>query len=187
MSIIVLSAVNEMLQSIGESPVTSLGSGFLEAATALDLLDKQNEKIQAIGYPFNTEKNFRLARDIDGIIHLPDNTLKVCGPLIDNGYVKQRGRKLYNSKEQSFTFSASVVVNLVLKIPFDELTVTTRNYITLKAARIFQDRIIGANDLHGYQKQDEEEARRLFLDEVDTEKYNIFHGPMRYDLQRDLF
>lgn len=187
MSIKVLRAINEMLQSIGESPVTSLDSGLLEAAVAIDLLDQESERVQAIGYPFNTERNFRLSRDIDGYIYLPEGTLKVTGTLIDNEEVKVRADRLYNCRSSSFTFTSSITVDLVLKLPFDDLPTVAQDYITLRAARIFQDRTIGANDLHGYQKDDEERARLLFIQEVDTEKYNIFKGPMKYDLQRDLF
>ncbi|MGI0120237.1 hypothetical protein [Zooshikella sp. RANM57] len=184
MSELVLNAVNEMLLSIGESPVTTLDSGLLEAKTALQILDRESTRIQSIGYPFNTEENFPLIRDIEGIIYLPENTLRVESKAIANGEIKVRGNRLYNAKERSFLFSSTINVDLILKLLFDELPESGRTYITLKAARIFQDRLIGDGNVHGYQQNDEEMARYYFLQEVDTKKYNIFDGPLQRELWR---
>uniref|UniRef100_UPI0040473467 hypothetical protein n=1 Tax=Shewanella sp. TaxID=50422 RepID=UPI0040473467 len=52
-----LDAVNTMLSSIGEAPVSSLSSGLIEAEIAETILDTIDREVQSMGWHFNTELN----------------------------------------------------------------------------------------------------------------------------------
>jgi len=72
--------------------------------------------------------------------------------------VVQRGSRLYNRATNSFFFSTDVTevsMNAVVLLDFTDLPEAARRYITLKAARVFQDRVVGSAELHGYQQRDE--------------------------------
>ena len=46
-------------------------------------------------------------------------------------------------------------MNAVVLLDFEDLPEAARRYITIRAARIFQDRVVSSNDLHIYQERDE--------------------------------
>ena len=72
-----LDAVNSILLGIGEAPVNTLGSGLQEAEIAEVTLDNINREVQSLGWHFNTEVRYTLAKNTDGIINLPTNCLKI--------------------------------------------------------------------------------------------------------------
>lgn len=152
-----LEAVNIMLSSIGETPVNSLTSGLVDAEMAETILEAINRDVQSQGWHFNTEVDFAMAPEATtGNIVLPRNTLRVDTTSEDtsNDYV-QRGRKMYDRKNHTFNIGRTVKLELVLLLDFEEIPEAARRYITLKAARTFQDRVVGSTDLHGFQERDE--------------------------------
>ena len=46
-------------------------------------------------------------------------------------------------------------MNVVVYLDFEELPEAARRYITIRSARIFQDRVVGSNELHAFQQRDE--------------------------------
>tara|TARA_R100000458_G_C8232831_1_gene214042 strand:- start:340 stop:957 length:618 start_codon:yes stop_codon:yes gene_type:complete len=182
-----LDAVNQMLVSIGEAPVNVLGSGLQEAEIAQTTLTNISRDVQSQGWYFNTEIRYTLARNSDNEIVLPNNCVKVDRTQVYRDYdtdVVERNRKLYDRVTNSYTFDKDLVVNMVVLLDFNELPEVARRYITLKAARVFQDQTVGAQELHGYQINDEQFAY-LALREAESESmdYNVFDN---YDTYRVL-
>ena len=70
-----------------------------------------------------------------------------------------------------------MICTIVYFRDFTEIPEPARNYITIKAARIFIDRLIGDNNLRAYNQQDEARARAVLL-ETDTENgdHNLLRG-----------
>ena len=174
-----LEAVNILLQAIGEAPVNSLGVGSVADVTiARSILAKTSHQVQEIGWHFNTELNYPLVPDVDGIITLPANIVRVDQDTTnDSGDydLVQRGTSLYDRKNRTSVFTQTVKAEVVLLFPFDQLPPVARRYITLKAARIFQSRVIGSDTLNGFSERDEFEARMEFEEaEGDTADYTIF-------------
>jgi len=151
-----LEAVNEILGTGSESPVSTLEDNeVIDASLALGLLRVTSTQVQTQGWWFNEEDNYPLTPDQNGTIFLPENTLKVIYAGDD---VIQRGRRLYSKANRSFTFTAPVSVSIAFIHPFDELPSSARNYITIRAARKYQDRYIGDPAIHSYTKGDENDA-----------------------------
>lgn len=64
---------------------------------------------------------------------------------------------------------------MVIMLDFEQLPEAARRFITLKGARVFQDRAVGSAELHGFQERDELRALVELKDmEADTADYTIF-------------
>lgn len=179
-----LEAVNLMLVSIGEQPVNTLEQpGVSEVSIARDILHQVSRQVQALGLRCNSESNYRLPVDVDGYIILPSNTLSVdaSDPTMD---VVQRGNKLYDRKNHTYKFTQGVEVDIVFFLPFEELPQVVRDYIAIRAARVFQAKTVGSESLHAFTAEDEHKAYlALVAAEIDSGDYNIFNNS---DIQRML-
>jgi hypothetical protein len=88
--------------------------------------------------------------------------------------VAMRGRKLYDRVNHTFVFTKSIKAELVLMLEFDELPQAARHYITIRAARVFQQRVVGSDTLGSFTERDEVRARTaLKRFEAKTADYNI--------------
>mgnify|MGYP003116220844 FL=1 len=183
-----LEAVNTILSAIGEAPINSLtGTLPIDATQAKNLLVEVSREVQAAGWHYNSFYDFSLSRDGDDKIPLAENIMRV--DLDINKFsptefdVIKRGSFLFNKKENTFTFSKALEAKVVLFLPFDELPENARRYITIRAARMFQDRLLGANTLHGFQLQDELNALAVLKqEEADTADHSIFNNNDSYNI-----
>ncbi|MFN4278308.1 MAG: hypothetical protein ACK4FJ_18600 [Ferrovibrio sp.] len=174
-----LQAVNVLLSVIGESPISSVDElTTADAATAQSILHQVSRSTQARGWHFNTEENYPLSPDASGEIKLPANTLRVDTDADDVGEdVAHRGIRLYDRKNHTYKFTRSLRLTLIVALPFEELPEAARNYITIRAARIFQDRVLGSDALHAFNEDDEKTAHALLVEaEGDNADYNILTG-----------
>jgi len=155
-----LEAINTMLSAIGESPVNSLTSGLVDAEQAETILNSVNREVQSMGWSFNTDLKRQFVPDTNKQIQIPSNILRIdmAQDKTDKLELVQRGTKLYNRATSSFFMDddiTQVLMNAVVLLDFEDLPEAARRYITIRAARIFQDRVVSSNDLHIYQERDE--------------------------------
>lgn len=155
-----LEAVNTLLGSIGESPVNSLNSGLVDAKTAENIIDAVSREIQSQGWTFNTDYERSFQPDGNNQFLLPSNILRIemAERRTSELDVVARGNKLYNRATNSYYFDPSVtaiLMNAVVLLDFEELTEAAKRYITIRSARIFQDRVVSSGDLHTFQQRDE--------------------------------
>jgi hypothetical protein len=171
-----LDAVNTMLSSIGEAPVSSLSSGLIEAEIAESILNTIDREVQSMGWHFNTDLNKNFAKDTLGQIILPANILRADATLKANGpNLVQRGLKMYDRVNHTFVISTDAALDVVLQLLFDDLPEVAKRYIILRATRIFQDRVVGSNTLHDFQQRDEAEALVQLKDfDKAADDHNIF-------------
>ena len=173
-----LEAVNVMLTSIGEAPVNSLISGLEDAELAETILENVNKETQSKGWIFNTDLKVTLPLNSDNQIVLPNNYLRVDTRTTLRSNTKdivERGRKLYDRIANSYVFSEDVVVDAVILLDFTDIPEAARRYITIRSARIFQDRVLSSPNIHGFQMQDEQQAFIELQDyQADTADFNIF-------------
>lgn len=172
-----IEAVNVMLSAIGEAPVSSLDDpSLVDAALAQSILKETSVEIQTRGLHCNTEINFPLVPTVDGEILVPSNCARIDTTEISRDIdVVQRGNKLYDRVERSYTsFTDTIYVEMVLLFSFEELPQHVKRYITVKAARRFQARLVGSDTLAGFTATDEQEALIEFeRSEAITEDNNI--------------
>jgi Autographiviridae tail tubular protein Gp11 len=173
-----LEAVNEMLAAVGEAPISNIVGDFpANIQMAIDKLRATSRKVQAKGWHFNTEEDVLIARDaITNKVPLGQNVLDcdLTTP-IANVDVVQRGAFLYNKHTQSFVFSFNPKLTIKYYLTWDELPEHARDYIKVKAARIYQDQSVGSGDHHTFTQQDEIEAYTLMnSSDSENEDANIF-------------
>lgn len=176
-----LDAVNIMLGTIGESPISSLdaSTGVADAVIARQILSEVSIQVQEEGWHFNTEVNFVLTPSADtGEIFIPGNVVEIDSfgedRLLD---VTIRGNRLYDRTNHTFIFTKSIKTEMVLLLEFNELPQSARHYITVRAARVFQQRVIGSDKLGTFTERDEIRALVAFKrSEAKTSDHNILTG-----------
>ena len=171
-----LDAVNTMLSSIGEAPVSSLSSGLIEAEIAESILNTIDREVQSMGWHFNTDLNKSFAQDTLGQIILPANILRADATLKANApNLVQRGLKMYDRVNHTFVISTDAALDVVLQLLFDDLPEVAKRYIVLRSTRVFQDRVVGSNTLHDFQEKDEQQALVQLKDfDKAADDHNIF-------------
>jgi hypothetical protein len=179
-----LEAINEMLSCVGEAPVNQLNTGFVEADVAENILDGVTREVQTKGWNFNTETKYELIPNTNNELVVPSNTLKADGTNItETEDWVLRGGKMYNRVEKSYTSLVPVPVTIVICLDFETLPEAARRYITLKSARILQDRTIGLPQLHQASAQDEMQAWVELKDmDMDVSDYSIFDAFDTYQI-----
>jgi hypothetical protein len=156
-----LEAVNVMLSALGEAPVSSLDDpSLVDAALAQSILKETSIEIQTRGLHCNTEINYPLVPNVDGEVLVPANCARIDTTDVSSDIdVVQRGDKLYDRNERSYTsFTGNLYVDMVLLFDFSELPQHVKRYITVKATRRFQARLVGSDTLAAFTGQDEQEA-----------------------------
>jgi len=181
-----LSAINTMLSVIGEAPVNSIDSSSVttDVAMAKSVLDETSREVQSAGWHFNREIDVVLSPDSSNNIILPTNVGKVDVEAVNAGdkeYI-QRGTKLYNKTDKTFTITSTKKCTIVYMLNWVDLPESARNYIMIRAARKFQDRVVGSEKHRQFTMTDE--AGALFAmraAESDNADYSIFDN---YDVYR---
>jgi|TARA_B110000196_G_C20956142_1_gene571681 hypothetical protein len=161
-----LESVNQMLGHVGEAPVNSLADTAalpISASTALTTLREVSKEVQTEEWHFNTVTDYEPIKEDTGKLRLPDETLfaDAVDKTID---VVQRGAYLYDRKNKTSVFSATLKVDLTVQLGWDELVEVARRYITLRASRIFQGRVVGSAELQSLIAIDEMQARARLLE-----------------------
>lgn len=177
-----LKAVNRCLRAIGEAPVNSLTSGVADAETAASIIEETTEEVLSAGWHCNTSFNVRLVPDLDKKIIVPATAIKVdtTGAFARINVTvavdpNDNLTKLFNISDQSFDFTAPVLVDIVHNLPIDHLPFTLQNYIAAKSARIFQTSTMGSVALDSFTAREEQEAWVKLQDaEAEAEDSNIF-------------
>lgn len=165
-----------MLGHIGESPVNSISDTNalpISAATAISVLDEVSRAVQAEGWHFNTELKVTLSPAGDGTITLDEDVLEV--DTTNNPDIAQRGLALFDRSSNTSVFTSDLEVNLTRLLDWTSLPEAARRYITLRASRVFQGRLVGSRELEALIARDEYNARADLMDaEANTSDRSIF-------------
>ena len=177
-----LEAVNILLAAIGEAAVSSLETATtVEVTQAKKLLSNVNRAAQQKGWHFNTEWDVVLTRDSDNRIPLSQSVLSVYQP---GQLMTIRGMSgdmyAYDLDNNTFTWTKNLnnAVTITL-LDFIDSPNTFRQYVTTRAARIFQEEIIGQVSAETVNRQEEAEAYADLLDD-DAERagLNVAYGTL---------
>ena len=175
-----LECINIMLAAIGEAPVNSLtGTVPVDVRIAQSTLIEVNKQVQSEGWSFNTEIDVTLTRDGSNNIPLGTDVLRVDAQTHDHPSIDpiQRGLKLYDRKNNTFVFDEDIRCTVVYFRSFDELPEQARSYMTIKAARIFVDRLVSDQSLRTYTQEDEIRARSVLMEtDLSNADHNILIG-----------
>ncbi len=175
-----LEAVNKALQMMGESPLNSLQGLFGLGNLAETTINSVSRKVQTEGWSFNTDYQQSLVRDSSTQhISVGDNVSRVVVdqfeyPDID---VVQRGKKLYDRKNNTYVFTHDLKADVTYILDWDDLPEHARVYIMTKTGRELQENMIGSKDLTEINVLLEQEVRAQFIEEETTlSEHNMIRG-----------
>lgn len=174
-----LEAVNVILNNIGETSVSSLEDETLvDALMARSLLTTVSRELQTKSWHWNTDLERKMLRTNKGEIVLPTNTMSVVPAGADKGLdLVQRGRRLYDRRKHTYNFTKDITVNLTVSLPFDEMPETARRFVTLRAARMFQEQTISSESLAQGDRVDEAIAySTLMTEHLRVAGYSMLNG-----------
>ena len=188
-----LEAVNVILSTIGESPLNSLsGSLPVDGTMAKNVLSEISREVQSSGWHFNTHYKSTLTRDTNNNIPVATNVVRVeLDPNLESksSYdLVQRDGKLFNLAKDTDIFDKDFKdVTQVYLLPFNEIPEQAKRYITIRSARVFHDRTLGANTLHKFSQEDEKQALSILRNaESRTGDFSIFDTPEQaYTISRN--
>jgi hypothetical protein len=184
-----LDAVNTMLTTIGESPVSSLEvSGLTDVAIAKSVLREISRVVQSKGWHFNSEKDYPLSPTVDGYLIPPSNTIRIDTTKyhLDRDVI-MRGSKMYDKDTRTYVFTDTLEFDLIVFLDFEELPEAARHYITIRASRVFQRRVLGSEAVEAFTQDEEAHALAAMMEaEGDTGDANMLNGSysVAYILER---
>ena len=180
-----LEAVNTILSTIGEAPLSTLtGSLPVDGTTAKNILNEISREVQSAGWHFNSHYKVDLTRDSNNKVPVGTDVLRVE---LNNKYDKssydvvQRDSYLYNLAKNSETFDQDFTDNsIVYLLDFSKIPEQARRYITIRSARVFHDRTLGANTIHKFSSEDEARSLAVMRQaEAHTGDHTIFDSDLQ--------
>jgi len=147
-----LDAVNQILSSVGQAPVTTLDLQNPEVSIVLNTLREVNRQVQAEGWIFNTERHYELTPDSEtNEIIYPFNMLQIDTNTRyhkDKYDVVKRGNKLYDRLNHTYTFTDTIQADVVWYFDFTDVPAAIQAYITARAAKMCATKMIGDSNLY---------------------------------------
>ena len=160
-----LSAVNSILGSIGQSPITSLTTGNAQAnpeiAFIQTILSETNKNVQSEGWHFNKQDHLKVDPDTNGHFIIPANYLRydVHDGLSDRTIdVRRKDGKLFDNVNNTEVFTKSLYFDITFLLAFTDVPPTIQRYIISRASVRAATQLVSNPDL----------VRLLQLEEAQT-------------------
>ena len=186
-----LKAVNGILASVGQAPVTTLDQTNPDVAICYQTLLDVSRQVQAEGWTFNTEYNFPLNINTNKTVTIPNNTLQISLAKGHPEYGDKDGVRrsqqsvpyLYDRVAHTFHWSGtSVYVDIVSNIEWADLPLPFQAYVTARASTIVSQRLISDPTLYQMLSQQESYLRAEAMEyECNQGKPTFFGHPPGQD------
>ena len=176
-----LPAVNTILQSCGQAPVTTLDQTNPDVAIAYQTLLEVSREVQAEGWSFNKEPHYEMVPDTNKEILIPNNILQIDATRnaanVELDVVRRSG-KLYDKANHTYTFEQKLSCDIVWLFDWVDLPVPIADYITCKAATVTSSRLVGDPDQYQILQSKEAFSRAMAMEyECNQGDYTIFGHP----------
>ena len=153
-----LSAVNSILGSIGQSPITSLTQqagqpdplANPEISFIKNLLDEVNKDVQVSGWHFNTQHRVKQSPDANGNYVVPQNSIlyDISDGQIDRDTdVTKIDGKLYDLVHQTDVFTKDYYFDIITLYRFADVPPAIQRYIIARAAVRAATQLVNNPDL----------------------------------------
>ena len=177
-----LPAINQILTSCGQAPVTTLDQTNPEVAIAYATLLQVSREVQSEGWTFNKEYHYEFNKDNNNEILIPNNVIQI--KLSENAQnmtydaIRRQG-KLYDRQNHRYTWEYSPIeCDVTWEFDWVDLPEPIQNYITARAATLVSGRIVGDDDQYTRLRAQEQEMRVL-ANEYETQQgqFTMFGHP----------
>lgn len=160
-----LDAVNVMLMSIGQAPVETItASGIKDVNICSLVLHNTSRAVQLDGWTFNTDYGFSISPNVNNRILVPadalsiDNTYPRDGDWVERYDTGFTARSMYDLINRTFNRTVALSCDIVRFYDFEQIPQAARNYISIRAARIFQAGAVASDVLFRFEQVDEMDA-----------------------------
>ena len=170
-----LSAVNSILGSIGQSPVTNItGDALLnpEIQFVVNLLREVNKDVQSTGWTFNSEYRVKKSPDDNKHYVVPANAILYDisdGQIDRETNVVRRDGKLYDTIHQTNEFTQDFYFDIITLYAFTDVPPAIQRYIIARASMRAATQLVSNGDLVKLLQVEEQQARANAL-EYETEQ-----------------
>ena len=161
-----LSAVNSILGSIGQSPITTLNYENPEISFIYNILTEVNKDVQNEGWHFNTEYHVKLTPDANKNILLPTKTLRYDLHESEDRTkdVVIRDGKLYDLVNHTDEFTGDLYLDIVTLYKFEDLPNPFQRYVTYRASVRAATQLVSNAQLVQLLSQQEAKARAVCME-----------------------
>ena len=177
-----LPAINQILSSCGQAPVTTLDQTNPDVAVAYDTLLQVSREVQAEGWTFNKEYHYEFTPDTDDQILIPSNILQIKltenSANMDKDGVRRSG-KLYDRHNHTYDWTDETVeCDVVWEFDWVDLPQPIQDFIVARSATFVSQRIVGDNTQYQMLQQQEAYMRALALEyETQQGQFTFFGHP----------
>ena len=185
-----LIAVNQILSSIGQAPVTDLNQTNPDVAIAYNTLLEVSRDVQTEGWTFNKDYNVKVYPQIDPItlerfipwgedvIEMNISQDPTYFQKSQHKTVKREG-KVWDRQRQTFEFPKDYYYfDFVRLYNWDDLPIPIRDYITARASAMTSQRVIGDPTQYQMLQQKEAYCRAYAMEyECNQGQYSMFGDP----------
>jgi len=177
-----LPAINQILTSCGQAPVTTLDQTNPEVAIAYATLLQVSREVQSEGWTFNKEYHYEFNKDNNNEILIPNNIIQI--KLTENAQNRpydavRRSGKLYDRQNHRYTWEYSPIeCDVTWEFDWVDLPEPIQNYITARASTLVSGRIVGDDDQYTRLRAQEQEMRAM-ANEYETQQgqFTMFGHP----------
>ena len=178
-----LSAVNSILGSIGQAPVTELIFENPEISFIYNILSEVNRDVQNEGWHFNTEYHMKVSPEaVNGYLELPLHTLRYDqnDGLNDKTMdLVVRDGRLYDLVDHSDVFTEDVYLDIVRLYAFEDIPSVFQRYIIYRSSVRASTQLVSNPQLVALLQQQEAQARAICMeyecDQADPSFFGIPH------------
>ena len=177
-----LPAINQILSSCGQAPVTTLDTTNPDVAIAYDTLLQVSREVQSEGWTFNKEYHYEMTPDTDDFILIPNNILQLKltenSANMDKDGIRRSG-KLYDRQNHTYKWTDETVeCDIVWEFDWVDLPQPIQDFIVSRASTIVSQRIVGDADQFSMLQQQEAYMRALALEyETQQGQFTFFGHP----------
>ena len=174
-----LDAVNQILSSVGQAPVTTLDLQNPEVAIVLTTLREVNKQVQAEGWTFNVERGYQFNPDsVTKHIDYPNNVLQLDTSTAthrdDYNPIRRQG-KFYDKLKHTYEWESSIEADVTWLFEFEDVPPAIQLYITARAARLAANKMVGDTTLFQLLQEQELQTRAAALEyDCNQADYSIF-------------
>jgi len=174
-----LDAVNQILSSVGQAPVTTLDLQNPEVAIVLTTLREVNKQVQAEGWNFNVERGYQFNPDASTKeIVYPTNVLQLdtyTPTHRDDFKPVRRNGKFYDKLKHTYQWDNAIEADVTWLFEFEDVPPAIQLYITARAARLASNKMVGDTTLFQLLQEQEIQTRAAALEyDCNQADYSIF-------------
>jgi len=175
-----LPAVNQILSSVGQAPVTTLDQTNPDVAIAYDTLIQVSREVQSEGWTFNKEFHYPFTPDNNDEILIPSNILQIDLDHLeytDKNVIRRNG-KLYDKQEHCYTFTDKVDCDVTWLFDWVDLPRPIQDYVVARATCQVVQKIVGDAQLYKICQEKEGFTRAMAMEyECNQGQYTYFGQP----------